>query len=288
MELKQSNVIFNPVEHTYTLNGKELSGVTALLKRQLGDRYGDVPDEILNKAKDRGHEIHSKIEFYDSLDIDVDDADYNAYKDLIASKDLTRIANELLVSDEEYIASSIDVVFDDYSIADIKTTSKIDMEYVIWQLSIYAYLLELMNPNIKVNKLYVIWLPKQEYGNPQIVEIIRRSAEEAKAMIDADKRGEIYQRNTLAIPPKVIDAIIEVEQQIKSLKEQEREFRDKLLQMMQEQNIKSFKSDKLILTRKLSSVSERLDTSKLKAEFPEIYSKCLKQVITEETLMIKI
>lgn len=288
MELKQSNVIFSPVEHTYTLNGKELSGVTALLKRQLGDRYGDVPDEILNKAKNRGHEIHSKIEFYDSLDIDVDDADYKAYKDLIASKGLTRLANELLVSDEEYIASSIDVVFEDCSIADIKTTSKIDMEYVTWQLSIYAYLLELMNPDFKVNKLYVIWLPKQEYGNPQIVEIVRHSAEEAKAMIDADKRGEIYQRNTLSIPPKVIDAIIEVEQQIKSLKEQEREFRDKLLQMMQEQNIKSFKSDKLILTRKLSSVSERLDTSKLKAEFPEIYSKCLKQVITEETLMIKI
>lgn len=288
MELKESKVIFDAVQHTYTLDGKQLSGITSLLQRQLGERYGDIPVEVLEKAKQRGTEIHSVIEFCDSFNIPTDDTNYNAYRGLIASKGLTRLANEYLVSDNEYIASSIDVVFDDCSLADIKTTSKIDMEYVSWQLSIYAYLFELNNPESKVNKLFVIWLPKPEYGKPQIVEAARHSADEVKAMIEADKNGEIYERNALMIAPETINAIVELEQQMRFLKEQEKEFRTKILQMMQMQNIKSFKSDKLLLTRKLSSVSERLDTAKLKAEFPEIYNQCLKQSFTEESLIIKI
>ncbi len=37
IELKNSGVIFNEEAHTYHLNGKELSGITGMLSRQLFD-----------------------------------------------------------------------------------------------------------------------------------------------------------------------------------------------------------------------------------------------------------
>ena len=54
------------------------------------------------------------------------------------------LANEYTVSDEEYFASNIDCVWEkegEISLADIKTTYRIDKESLSWQLSIYAYLL---------------------------------------------------------------------------------------------------------------------------------------------------
>lgn len=291
MELNKSNVVFDPIEHTYLLNDKSLSGVTSLLERQLGSKYIGISDEVLQRAVERGKDIHSRIELYDEMGIEVDDEYYNAYKQLIQSKGLVRCANEYLVSDNDHVASSIDIVFEDCSLADIKTTSKIDYEYVSWQLSIYAYLFSLQNSNLTANKLYVIWLPKEQYGKPAIMEVQKHSTDEVKAMIECDKRGENYFANnskSLVITNDIVNNIVNLQHLLQSLKDKERQMRAEILKLMQENDIKQFKNEDLTLTRKLSSVSERLDTSKLKAEFPEIYSKCLKQVITEETLMIKI
>lgn len=290
MELRQSNVIFNPVEHTYTLNGKQLGGVTALLERQLGSRYFGISDEVL-QAADYGSEVHAKIELYDSMGFDIEDEHYTAYRELIKSANLTRHCNEYLISDNKNVASSIDVVFEDCSLADIKTTSKIDYEYVTWQLSIYAYLFELQNPEQKVNKLFVIWLPKPKYGTPKIVEVNRHPNEEVEAMLKADAEGENYLAtrtdNAVIIAPDIIQQIINLEMQAKMIAEQQSKMRETLLKLMSENNIKQFKSDNLTLTRKMPGYTQRLDTAKLKAEFPEIYEQCLKEIETKETIMIR-
>lgn len=292
MELRQSNVIFNPVEHTYTLNGKQLSGVTALLERQLGSRYFGISDEVLQAAADYGSEVHAKIELYDSMGFDIEDEHYTAYRELIKSANLTRHCNEYLISDNKNVASSIDIVFEDCSLADIKTTSKIDYEYVTWQLSIYAYLFELQNPEQKVNKLFVIWLPKPKYGTPKIVEVNRHSNEEVEAMLQADSVGECYLAtrtdNALIIAPDIVQQIIDIEQQAKKLEEVKNQIRESLLKLMSDSNVKQFKNDKLTLTRKLPGYTQRLDTTKLKTEYPDIYANCIKEVETKESILIKI
>ena len=52
---------FNEETHTYTLNGKELPSVTKLLD---DGTYTNVDPTILQRACDRGHEIHKELELY--------------------------------------------------------------------------------------------------------------------------------------------------------------------------------------------------------------------------------
>ena len=66
IELKQSDVIFNPEDHTYFLNGKQLSGITSLLERQLfPDTYAGISEEILMQAAEYGKSVHESIEDFD-------------------------------------------------------------------------------------------------------------------------------------------------------------------------------------------------------------------------------
>lgn len=203
MILAQSKVLFNQEEHSYLLNGNLLSGVTSLLNRQLFPKKYDTIDEtVLRKAAERGSLIHETIELVDSLGVTSDLTEVQAYLNIKEKNGLTTHCNEYLISDNEHIASSIDLVFDDCSLADIKTTSKLDKEYVSWQLSIYAYLFELQNPTLQANKLFAIWLPKPRYGNPSLVEVVRIPTDIVKALIECDKRGEQFDYSNIKIAYK--------------------------------------------------------------------------------------
>lgn len=145
IQLKQSPVIFNEVDHTYNYLGSSLSGVTSLLHRTLfANKYSGISQAVLAKAAEYGHNIHEQIELVDTLGVESTTPAVLAYLQMKADLGLTTLANEYLVSDESYIASSIDIIFDDLTLADIKTTSRLDMEYLSWQLSIYAYLFEML------------------------------------------------------------------------------------------------------------------------------------------------
>ena len=140
-DLKESSVIFNETEHTYTLKGKKLGGVTAIVKWLFPDTYTDIPEAVLMKAAAHGSLIHSKCELYDTCGLGDDLPEVQEYIRLKAENSLTTEANEYLVDDGKDIASSIDVVFSKgedgcYPLADIKTTSKIHVDNVTLQLSI--------------------------------------------------------------------------------------------------------------------------------------------------------
>ena len=93
------------------------------------------------------------------------------------------------MSDDEYIASSIDILFDGYDLCDVKTSAQLDVNYVSWQLSIYAYLFERQNPTLKAGRLLALWLPKPQYGRPRLVEVPRIPSGAIISLIESDKRG---------------------------------------------------------------------------------------------------
>lgn len=292
--LNKSQVIFSELDHTYTLDGKSLSGVTSILNRQLfADKYSGISDEVLNKAAEYGKGIHESIELYDSLGIGEDEDAVKSYIKLCQKEGLTRLDNEYLISDNDYVASSIDVVFDDCSLADIKTTSHLDEEYVSWQLSIYAYLFEKQNPDLQANRLLAIWLPKARYGKPKVVEVSRKPVSEVIRLIEADKAGQQYvpsvaSTTEITIANDVVQEVIRIERELKELKDKQTELREGLLKQMQDHNIKSFKTDGLSLTRKLATTKTSLDSKMLQEKYPEIYNECLKTSEVKESLLIKI
>ena len=112
--LTQSTVVFNEVDHTYKYLGRFLSGVTSLLHRTLfADKYNGIDPAVLAKAAAYGHNIHEQIELVDTLGVESRTPAVQSYLQMKADLGLTTLANEYLVSDEEYIASSIDIIFDD-------------------------------------------------------------------------------------------------------------------------------------------------------------------------------
>lgn len=296
MNLVKSPVLFDEFNHTYTLDGKELSGVTSLLSRQLfSDKYSGIPDDVLAKAAEYGSNIHERIELSDTFGGGESDDIVNAYRKLKAEHGLTTLANEYLVSDNDYIASSIDIVFEGYDLCDAKTTSKLDEEYLMWQLSIYAYLFELQNPGKKAGKLYALWLPKPQYGTPMLKEVTRIDAETVKALIEADKRGEKFVppptpaiAQSLAIKKQVIAEVVSIDRELKALEAKKSELQAGLLTLMKNAGIKSWKCEALSLTVKNASTRVNIDSALLKEKYPKVYQECAKLSQVKESLTIKI
>lgn len=295
-QLNRTPVKFDAESHTYTApDGRQLSGVTAILNRQLfAYKYLSIPEATLRAAAERGSNIHQRVEVHDSLGTPAGDDPYlQAYDRIKAANGLTPIANEYLVSDGDYVASSIDAVYEGNHLCDIKTTSSFDREYVSWQLSIYAWLFEQQNPGQRVGRLFGIWLPLPQYGKPRLIEVTRKPAEEVAKLIAADKAGEQYYppitrtESAVAIPQDAVEEVIRMEQELKALQERRDTLKAGLLAMMQEAGISKAEIAGLRLTVKAAYERQWIDAKKLKEFYPEAYNECAKTTTIKESLIIK-
>ena len=197
IDLVKSPVIFDEETHTYTMpDGAQLMGITGMLKRQLfPDKYSDIPLAVMEKARERGHRIHKDIEYADSTGFSPETFEGLSYEQLREEAGYDCIANEYTVSDEAVYASNIDCVWkrkedDSIALVDIKTTYNLDEEYVSWQLSIYAYLFELQNPNLKVSDLYACWLYNSSKRRKiDLVRVARKSKSDVTMLLECEYYG---------------------------------------------------------------------------------------------------
>ena len=184
IELVKSSVVFNEGNHTYFLGDKQLSGITGMIKRQLfPDKYKEVPQHILERAAERGTRVHHECQFVDITGFEPESQEAMNYSFIRTGAGYNALANEYTVSDEEYFASNIDCVWEKdgkIALADIKTTYSPDKAYLEWQLSIYAYLFEMQNPNLKVDRLFGVWLYNDK---SELIPLERKSDDEVKRLL---------------------------------------------------------------------------------------------------------
>ena len=293
MKLVKSRVIFEPSSHTYTLDGLSLQGITGMLSRKLfKDKYDSIPQSILDEAAKRGKAIHQDCELADTLGIISDSQEVTNYIKLKALYNLVPIANEYIVSDNNYFASPIDVVFkstkNGVSIADIKTTSSLDEEYVSWQLSIYKYLFELQNPTIKVDNLYAIWL---RGDIAKLYEVEPKSTEDVIKLLDSEINNTDVSFYKKELPSEVKSAelaIFEIKSNIKKLELKELELKKGLVDLMNAHNIKSYKGEYITISKKEAFERTSIDSELLKGLYPEAYKACLKVSKVKESIDIRI
>jgi len=304
--INASGVQFDEIAHTYSYEGRELQGITGVLSRQLfQDKYANIPAAVLRHAAEYGTGVHSTIELCDTLgDYDNADANYQAYRAMLKTRGMTTLRNEYIVTDYEHYASGIDLILVNADgtlcLADIKTTSKLDRDYVSWQLSIYRYLFEIVNPHLKgfVTRLACVWLPKAQYGLPAFVDVEGRSDSDVKALLDADAAGHVPERpkaiesteNALQLPTDAVNEVVAIESQIAELKARQTELRSRLLALMKEHDIKTCDLGRLRLTRTIPTgeATYILDSAKVQAEYPDVYEACKKERKTSETLRVTI
>lgn len=292
--LTKSSVVFNKKDHTYHLDGKQLKGVTGILERELfPTKYLGVDEDTLQKAADYGTQVHEQIAEDDGVDEFVLDEVLN-YRKIITANNLKPIAHEYLVTDSLNYASSIDLVFENedgtVDIADIKTTYKLDKDYVSWQLSIYAYMFELCNPGLKVSNLYGLWLREDKSSYEKVY---RHSDDEIKRLLADDAAGVVFVPDSTEMPSDIVEMASELEacftmlkRYEKQYKEREKEFKSRLTALMGDAGIYNITLGGLKISYVKGYTKSTLDSTRLKKEMPEVAEKYTKTTNVLPTIKI--
>lgn len=293
LEDNRPPVIFKEEEHEYWLGDKQLSGITGRINDVLydGNKYAGVPEPIMERARMRGDLIHKEIEEYcvsgrlgftDELQRFIELREENGFKVL---------SNEYTVTDFEKYATKIDLILcndNELELNDIKSTAQLDEEYLSWQLSINAFMLEKII-NIPITKLSAYWTRSGE-----IVSIERKSNEEVqdflyseKATLKPQERLELskHQGERFTALQTQIQGL---KQQLQELEKQENEFKNIFIEKMKENNIKSFDLGNIKITYVAPTTRKSFDSKRFEMENKEVYEQYLKESNVKESLRITV
>lgn len=297
MELTLSNrVFFEPVSHTYTLDGdKLLMGVTELMaKHNLGADYDGIPEWRLNAAAEVGTAIHKEIEAYDDGEAVFASELIDEYKEVCAEHGLKSVYSEYPVSDYDIVASAIDKVYEGPKkgavIVDIKSTEKLHRRALQWQLGLYDHLFAMLNPDIPIEGNFCLWIDKKKRKIRGLIPIDPVSEAEVLALLDAERQGLVYvdenavKDASLVIPDEELQGLVanaktvaELKSQIKFIEDKIAEHYQRLYDYMEENNLEEMSAPGGVFKRKAAYTQTRVDSAKLKKDFPAVWSKVAKE-----------
>jgi hypothetical protein len=159
--LEAEDVLFTEEDHSYvgTVSGKTYISATTLLKKFgfTPSEYDGIPKEILAAKAAYGTAVHKALEEYilgDETQLIIPEV--QAFADWLESQSMTTldcIAEQKVFNEYYGIAGTIDLQMWNL-IADFKTTATLHLVPVMWQLSLYNFLL---HPD---EEKYVMFEPK--------------------------------------------------------------------------------------------------------------------------------
>ena len=285
--------IFDEEKHEYRLGDKILSSVTQILEATLFEKkYDNVDEDTLKKAAQKGSLVHKEIEDYINRGaLGFTDELYN-FITLKEDNKLNDIQSETKVHDDN-MAGTIDIIAvkggkgqkKKKILADIKTTYKLDKEYVSWQLSFYAYIVE-HTTHIKIDELYAIWLKNSEYD---FVKVERKSDKQVEDVLEAFKNGVKIDFTTTTLQTIPKDTQIDFcgyMKQIKAIEEKTAKIKEAILKEMEERGIPKIDLGDVTITYKAPSTKKSVDSKKLKED--GIYEKYTKINNVKSSITIKI
>lgn len=293
--LRYSDIIFDPVGHTYTApDGRALQGITGMLSKQLfPDEYADVPKAILDNAAERGSNIHAQVEFCDDFGTTNDTPEVVNYQRLIKEGGYVPCESEYVVSDNVHFASPIDKVFKvsetEYILGDIKTVRNLNEDKVRWQLGIYATFFERQNPGCKVVGLLAIWLRGDK---AKITEVQRIPDGVIDSLLAAEVEGRQFINplpsvNTLPDRYKAMEMqILDLLAKKKEIEEQVKTFSERMKGEMEKAGVKKWETDNMRLTYIEPSTKETFDAKRFKEEHPESYKNYIKTTKVKSSIRI--
>ena len=288
--LNDSPVRFDAIAHTYTApDGRQLRGITGLLKERLGfATYDGVSAEVLQRAAERGSEIHRLCEEYDTIGAYPDDANLHAYVGLKNEMLLDHVCSEYLVSDGHTYASPIDKVYkrgEVYDLADIKTTYLLDKKYVSWQLSVYAFLFELQNPLLSVGNLYAIHLRD---GKAKMVQVERKPIDQVRKLLYTTEPMNV---DPYAMPSKWRereDELIKYTHLMEVYKRKVEGIKSEMLEEMTEQGVSRWETPFVQIVRREGSIRRVFDAKRFKEEHADMYAEYVTESVTKASITVKI
>lgn len=299
-------VFFDPVSHTYLLGEKELIGVTSLLKKfGLSADYSGIPQKVLDAAAAKGTSLHEQIEAFDNGEAILLSHLIQQYKKLCQENRLKFVCNELLVTDEEAVASMIDGVYEGTKpntviLIDYKSTLKLHWRSLSWQLSVYKYLFERQYPGIKVESLMVLHIDKKTERILGLFPVEEVPESEVEALLTAEKEGRIYideneePTAALVLTDQELDAYISGQSEISALKKKlkdieaaMKEMDNRVLDYMLEHNLDTLECDGGAFKVTKAYTRTTLDSERLKATYPGLFDMYKKVVQVSASVSFK-
>lgn len=303
-ELKQSDVVFNPEDHTYKLGDKYLSGITSVLHRQLfPEEFDGIPEEVLQEAAAYGTSVHQSCEDFDSNWYNDGTVEVSDYIEICKNYGLVHECSEYLINNDDY-ASMIDKCYrtgvSTFSIGDIKSygvMSPEKKEKARWQLSIYAYLFELQNKKATVDKIFIIHLRNKEKADgtfdhiSEVIFLDRIPSDICKSLLDTDLKGEQF-INPYSVPMEISEQESYIREliEMKNTAEQKlAEIKARILAEMEACGVSTWTTDTMRLTRKMPTTRTSFDLKQFKADHPEFnYDDYMKTSVVSGSLLITI
>ena len=130
--------------HTYLVNGIIVPSITQIMKVKFKNKYDGVNKDVLNKASEKGTQIHNAIERLCKTGEVEGLKEVKNFMFLQKQYNFNVIENEvpvILFKDEIPIcAGRLDLVLEEnkkLGLGDIKRTSILDKEYLAYQLNLY-------------------------------------------------------------------------------------------------------------------------------------------------------
>ena len=290
MDTLDNTLKFDESTHTYTFNGKVLASVTQILDAVLfHNKYDDVDEKTLKLASEKGKLIHKEIEEYCKHGTTGFTQELNGFIDLVNTNELEVEANEFMVHNYEY-AGTIDLIFQfngKRCLGDIKTTYKLDKEYVSWQLSLYKYLLDRYNDIVCLaDELYAIWLRDDKVKFEKVEMKSKEQVEEVLCAFVEGRTIDFYGATLQTIPLDKQIALNDLLHQMKDIEEKTKGIKEAILNEMNERGLDKVVLGDVTITRKSGGVRTSVDTTKLKED--GLYEKYTKTSEVKPSIMIKI
>lgn len=273
--------------HEYRLGFEELTGVTGVLKATIfKDKYAGIDEATLANAARRGTAIHEAVQQYETegvftpFEIDTDyiaeaQGALQSWIKFRKKQDFHTVDIEYLVTNNIDIASKIDLVLQASDgriiLGDIKTTSKLDKDYLSWQLSIYKYFFEDMT-GMEVSELWGLWYDRSK-NKWTLVQIKARSREEIDKLIEDWRNGTEVASVSSSLPAPLVDLgqmYADMEREVKEATARRDEFRSRMLEEMKKAGLKTFETEGFRVTYVEPSTRQTFNKDKALELYPDL------------------
>ena len=142
--IKGHDVEFIGDTHTYLVDGVIVPSITQILKVKFNKKYDGIPKETLQRASEKGTQMHEIIEKWCKNGEESDLVELRNFKFLKRQYNFTVMKNEvpvILWYEGDIIgAGRLDMVISmngQVGLADLKRTSVLDKDYLGYQLNLY-------------------------------------------------------------------------------------------------------------------------------------------------------
>lgn len=270
-----TDVIYNDTLHTYTVDGKEMKSVTEIATEILGLNF----DHCKHGAAERGTDIHSELaryfdpaEKFTSSDFTTDAPDLAKF--LKAEPDMR---TEMIVWNTDLgYAGTIDLLrVNGLKVSDIVDwkTGKVNKKYCTIQLSLYKLALEFMGYDCSDVRLRVI--------SPEgITAIEAKTWDEVQAMRKAEFESDDEQF------ARAEARLAELEPYVAEYNELKEKLKEYFVPTFEQTGTSHYSGALYNISYVGASTRTGLDSSRLRAEMPDVYEKYLKTTSVSPTIKI--